>query len=141
MCPKVRIVLTALGISCVGMSSAYASAPQVLCYLWADQPSPTINVPYTPDPTYSFNSKKKAVSVTKVATGVYDVVCTGEGGKGAGGHVQVSSYGSGLNTFCHVGFWDNGADLTAEVDCFGKGGGNGGGPAPQDSSFDFLYVR
>ena len=137
-----RIVLTALGLVCVSMSSAHAGTAKVLCYLWADQPSPPLNSPYTPDPTYSFNSKRQAISVTKVATGVYFVTCTGEGGRSPGGHVQVSSYGSGLNTFCHVGSWDTGGpDFSAEVDCFGRGGGTGGGPAPADSLFDLLFVR
>jgi hypothetical protein len=31
-------------------------------------------------------------------------------------------------------------DFTASVDCFGKGGGTGGGPAPADSRFDLLFV-
>ena len=88
------------------------------------------------------DSKRQAISVTKVATGVYFVTCAGEGGRTPGGQVQVSSYGSGLNTFCHVGSWDTGGpDFSAEVDCFGKSGGTGGGPAPADSSFDLLFVR
>jgi hypothetical protein len=31
-------------------------------------------------------------------------------------------------------------DFTATVDCFGKGGGTGGGPAPADSQFDLLFL-
>ena len=117
-----------------------------LCYLWADQPSPPLNTPYTPDPTYSFNAKNGSdgISVTEIATGSYLVTCTGVGGGtawGAGGHVQVSAYGDGINTFCHVGSWGTGfANFTASVDCFGKGGGGGGGPAPADSRFDLLFV-
>jgi hypothetical protein len=118
----------------------------VPCYLWANQASPALNVPYTPSPTYSFNAQNRSggISVTKTATGTYSVTCTGVGGGapwGPGGHVQVSAYRNGINTFCHVGGWSTGgADFTASVDCFGAGGGGGGGPAPKDSQFDLLFV-
>jgi len=118
----------------------------VLCYLWADNPSPPLNTPYEPDPFYSFNAQDRAggITVTKTDTGSYLVTCTGVGGGdawGPGGHVQVSAYGDGLNTFCHVGSWSTGvADFQASVNCFGRGGGTGGGPAPADSQFDLLFV-
>jgi len=141
---KGRILLSALGFIGFSMANAQADQGRVLCYLWANEPSPAINTPYTPNPTYSFSSKHKPISVTKLATGVYEVACIGEGGgpKGPGGHVQVSSYGTGNNVACHVGEWDtSGPDFFAEVDCFGKGGGTGGGPAPADSAFDLLFIR
>jgi hypothetical protein len=118
----------------------------VLCYLWANNPSPPLNTPYTPPSTWLFNAQNRAggIRVTKTATGTYSVTCTGVGGGpawGSGGHVQVSSYGDGANTFCHVGHWSTGGpDFTATVDCFGRGGGQGGGPAPADSAFDLLFV-
>jgi hypothetical protein len=118
----------------------------VLCYLWADQPSPALNTPYEPSPTYSFNAQNRAggIHVSKLATGTYSVTCTGVGGGspwGPGGHVQVSAYGDGVNHFCHVGSWDTGGpDFTATVDCFGSGGGGGGGPAPADTRFDLLFI-
>jgi hypothetical protein len=140
-----RILLAALGLVGVSMTSARADGGKVLCYLWADQASPELNSPYTPDPVFSFNAaKKQPISVTKVGTGVYNVVCTGDGGgsKGPGGHVQVSGYGPGNNVACHVGEWfSDGSDFFAEVDCFGKGGGTGGGPAPADSKFVLLFIR
>jgi hypothetical protein len=139
---KGRTLPIALGLVCLGAASSHAASAKILCYLWADQPSPTINTPYTPDPTYSFSSRRQPISVSKLSTGVYLVTCSGEGGRTPGGHVQVSSYGDGLNTFCHVGSWSTGApDFVATVNCFGKGGGNGGGPGPADSSFDLLFVR
>jgi hypothetical protein len=118
----------------------------VLCYLWANQASPPINTPYMPSPFYSFNAQNRSngISVTKTGTGTYSVTCTGVGGDGPwgpGGHVQVSAYGDGVNTFCHVGHWStSGADFTATVDCFGRGGGTGGGPGPADSQFDLLFL-
>jgi hypothetical protein len=110
-----------------------------MCYLWANNPSPAINTPYEPSATYSYNAQNRAggISVTKTATGVYSVKCTGVGGGpwGAGGHVQVSAYGSGSNTQCHVGGWGTGgADFTASVYCYAPSG------APRDSYFDLLFV-
>jgi hypothetical protein len=123
------------------MASAEADQGKIACYLWADQPTSDIGVSYTPDPFYSFNASKKGISVTRVSTGVYMVDCAGQA-KGSGGHVQVSAYGPGSNIACHVGEWfTSGPDLSIEVDCFGKGGGTGGGPAPADSRFDLLFVR
>ena len=118
----------------------------VLCYVWANDASPTPNVPYTPSSFYSFNTQDRATgnSVTKHSTGVYSVTCTGVGGDrawGEGGHVQVSSYGDGNNVSCHVGSWSTGGpDFTASVNCFGSGGGTGGGPQPRDSQFVLLFV-
>jgi hypothetical protein len=140
-------VLALGGIVCATPSLADGGrGAATLCYLWADQPSPPLNTPYQPSPIYSFNAVNGSdgISVTKTATGSYLVKCTGVGGGpllGPGGHVQVSAYGDGVNTFCHVGSWSTGvADFTASVDCFGKGGGTGGGPAPADSRFDLLFV-
>jgi hypothetical protein len=117
-----------------------------LCYLWADQHESALNVPYEPSPTYSFNAVSKAAgnTVTHVGTGRYAVKCAGVGDgpghSGVGGHVQVSSYGP-INTFCHVDHWSTGApDFVANVVCFGIGGGEGGGLAPEDSKFVLLFV-
>jgi hypothetical protein len=141
MFKKGLTLLAAAGLVCASMASAQAGQGKIACYLWADQPSPVIGTPYTPDPAYSFNANKKGISVTKVSTGVYMVTCAGQA-NGSGGHVQVSAYGSGSNIACHVGEWfPSGPDLSIEVDCFGKGGGTGGGPAPADSPFDLLFVR
>ena len=43
----------------------------VLCYLWANDPSPPLNTPYVPDPFYSFNAQDRAggITVTKTDTG------------------------------------------------------------------------
>ena len=146
MAKNAKLLLVALGLIAVNMTRAQAATNQgkVLCYVWADQASPAVNTPYTPEPLYSFNAKRQDISVTKVGTGVYSVRCVGAGGgsRGPGGHVQASAYGPGSNIACHVGEWDtSGADLFAEVDCFGRGGGTGGGPAPADSKFVLLFIR
>ena len=80
MVKNATILLAALGVIAVGVTSARAGSNQgkVLCYVWADQASPAVNTPYTPDPTYSFNAKHKDISISKVATGVYSVQCVGE---------------------------------------------------------------
>lgn len=137
------ITLGALALGCIAWTTpALAGAGRagaVLCYLWADVASPTINTPYTPSTDYSFNAKNGSdgITVTKTATGTYSVTCTGVGGNtqwGPGGHVQVSAYGDGANTYCHVGSWSTGVpDFTASVDCFSNG-------APADSLFDLLFV-
>ena len=118
----------------------------VLCYVWASNASPTIGVPYTPSPTYSFNAvgRAQANSITKRSTGVYIVTCKGVGGGalfsgsgswGAGGHVQVSAYGSGNPRTCHVGSWGTAVpDFTASVYCFAPNG------TPSDSPFDLLFI-
>jgi hypothetical protein len=145
-----KLTFGLLALGCVVWATPALADPgrgaTMLCYLWADQPSPPLNTPYQPSPIYSFNAQNGSdgISVTKTGTGSYSVKCTGVGGGstwGAGGHVQVSAYGDGVNTFCHVGSWSTGlADFTASVDCFGKGGGTGGGPGPADSRFDLLFV-
>jgi hypothetical protein len=120
----------------------------VLCYLWNQEKANTFNTPYAPTPEYAFNAQNRAggISITRTATGVYSVTCTGVGGGsvwGEGGHVQVSSYGEDAddNTFCHVGHWSTGVpDFTATVKCYGRGGGGGGGPGPQDSRFVLLFL-
>jgi hypothetical protein len=147
---RLGIALGVLALGCiVSATPSLADAGRgaaMLCYLWADNPSPPLNTPYRPDPVYSFNAQdgSDGISVTKTGIGTYSITCTGVGGGkawGPGGHVQVSAYGDGLNTFCYVGSWSTGlTDFTASVDCFGKGGGAGGGPAPADSQFDLLFA-
>jgi hypothetical protein len=144
----VTICLVALTVVLSG-STAFADpgrGANVLCYVWANSPSPAIGVPYTPSTIYSFNAvgRAQANTITKEGTGVYVVTCKGVGGGalfsgsgswGAGGHVQVSAYGSGNPDHCHVGGWGTGGtDFSASVYCFSPNG------APADSPFDLLFV-
>jgi hypothetical protein len=117
----------------------------VLCYVWANVASPAIGVPYTPSSLYSYNTVGRAAanSVTRNAVGTYTVTCRGVGGGalfggsgawGAGGHVQVTAYGSGPN-YCKVNFWaTGGADFSASVSCYNPNG------ALADSLFDLSFI-
>jgi hypothetical protein len=95
-------VFCALALGCiVWATSSFADPVRVataLCYLWPHQASPALNTPY------SVNAQNTAVaiSVTRTATGTYMI----SGGPwGSGGQAQVSAYGNGLTTLCHVGSW------------------------------------
>jgi hypothetical protein len=119
----------------------------VLCYIWANNASSTIGVPYTPSATYSYNTVGKAAanSVTRTAVGTYTVTCKGVGGGqlagvpgsswGPGGHVQVTGYGSEDADQCKVSNWTTGgADFSAIVRCYNHAG------ALSDNRFDLLFV-
>lgn len=118
----------------------------VQCYLWANNATSTIGVPYTPSSVYSFNSagRAAAISVTRTAIGTYNVTCKGVGGAslvsgggtwGPGGHVQVTAYGSEDADHCKVVSWvTGGADFTATVRCFNSAG------AVADNRFDLLFL-
>ncbi|HEV8581640.1 MAG TPA: hypothetical protein VGX68_21440 [Thermoanaerobaculia bacterium] len=116
-----------------------ARGSNVLCYLWANQATSAIGVPYTPSTTYSFNAviKTNANTVTRTAVGTYSVTCKGVGGQGwgAGGHVQVTAYGGEDADQCKVVSWvTGGADFTTTVRCFNHQG------ALSDNRFDLLFV-
>lgn len=104
-------------------------------YLWADQPSPT--VPYTPSIYYQFNSRDSVNTVSRLATGEYDVLFpdmenTSEPNKG--GHVQVTAYGTGPER-CKVRGWsESGGTVTARVGCSHAG-------VPADSRFTASFMR
>jgi hypothetical protein len=119
---------------CAWIPSAHAtSTANIVCYLWADQPSAAS---YTPSTTYSFNRPGGANKVTRSGPGSYTVTCgkvTSLSGP-RGGHIQVSAYGGSANA-CNVVFW-GGTPLSANVQCRSLVTG-----APTDSFFDFLFVR
>jgi hypothetical protein len=139
-----------IGVACVfalilGLAAFPAMADpgrgtDVQCYLWAQSASSSINVPYTPSATYSFNASGRAAAntVTRTATGTYTVTCKGVGGGsawGPGGHVQVTAYGSEDADYCKVQNWGTGgADFTAIVKCYNSAGG------ASDSRFDLLFI-
>jgi hypothetical protein len=132
-----RTILVACALAlapCAWASSAHAAlTANIVCYLWADQPT---SASYTPSTTYSFNRTGGPNKVTRSGPGSYTVTC----GKvpslsgPRGGHVQVTAYGS-ANTLCNVTGW-GGTPLQAGVQCRSLVGG-----ALTDSLFDFLFVR
>jgi hypothetical protein len=138
--------------ACVLMSLAFGVLPamadpgrgaDILCYVWANNPSPAIGVPYSPSSFYSYNSQNRAGgnTVTKTGTGTYSVTCRGVGGDalpsgwGPGGHVQVTAYGGEDADYCKVQSWaTGGADFTVTVRCYNSSG------ALSDNRFDLLFV-
>ena len=110
------------------------------CYVWANNASPTVGVPYVPSTIYSYNAAGRAGAntVTKTSTGSYTVTCKGVGGGtawGAGGHVQVTAYGSENANYCKVGSWSTGGtDFAVTVRCFSPGG------ALADTRFDLAFI-
>jgi hypothetical protein len=118
----------------------------VQCYVWANNPTSSIGVPYSPSSIYSYNAVGRATAnlITRTATGVYQVTCKGVGGGalfsgsgswGPGGHVQVTAYGAEDADYCKVVSWvSGGADFTANVRCYSHQG------ALSDSRFDLLFV-
>ncbi len=111
----------------------------ILCYVWANNGSPSIGVPYTPSSFYSYNAQNRSAgnTVTKTATGTYSVTCKGVGGGapwGPGGHVQVTAYGGDAD-YCKVVSWSTGGpDFTVTVRCFNPAG------ALSDNQFDLLFA-
>lgn len=142
---RLFVLTTAVAISSLPAFADPGRGANILCYVWANNASPTIGVPYTPSPTYSYNAvgRSQANSITKTSTGAYNVTCKGVGGGplfsgsgswGPGGHVQVSAYGFTPNT-CHVGSWGTGGpDFSASVFCHNSAG------VPADTQFDLLFV-
>jgi hypothetical protein len=88
-------------------------------YAWAN--NSTISS-YTPTTTYSFNSLKGSVNISRSGVGTYTVRFDRLGGGTLGGNVQVTAYGSDAAT-CKVGSWSFApTDFIANVRCFKSGG-------------------
>jgi M6 family metalloprotease-like protein len=103
-----------------------------LGFAWADQPT---TASYTPSPMYAYSSAGGAITVTRTGTGTYLVKFVGLGGGGtAGGHVQVTPYGSGSETAKVVSWNSIGADFIVSVKCFNSAG------TPVDSRYDVLVM-
>lgn len=134
----------------VGLGSAAMADPgrgsSTQCYVWSNNASPAIGVPFVPSSVYSYNDvgRAAAITVTRTAVGVYSVTCKGVGGGGLfagsgswgpGGHVQVTAYGGEDADYCKVVNWvTGGADFTANVRCYNHQG------VLSDNRFDLLFV-
>lgn len=117
----------------------------ILCYVWSNNASPAIGVPFVPSNVYSYNAvgRAQANTVTRTAVGVYTVTCKGVGGGalfggsgswGPGGHVQVTAYGGEDADYCKVQSWTTGgADFSATVRCYNHTG------AASDNRFDLSF--
>lgn len=72
----------------------------VLCYVWANNPSPALNVPYTPSNVYSYNAvgRAPANTVTRTALGTYVVTCKGLGGGALFAITGIDQASEGVST-------------------------------------------
>jgi hypothetical protein len=110
-----------------------------MAYLWANQPSPALNTPYTPALNWQFNSTGAPNTVTRTAVGVYRALLPNLGDTRSG-HVQVTAYGTG-NERCKVSRWSPvGSAIDVEVRCFTGGGTTLPGGFPVDTRFTLTYV-
>ncbi len=107
-------------------NSSYGGA-----YLWNDQASASLNVPYTPSTTYQYTSGSQYSTITRVNTGRYTVRVPGMSATGS--TVHVTAYGGGME-YCNVSGWtQSGADTLIDVGCWGAAG------ASADSLFSLSY--
>lgn len=97
-------------------------------YLWNDVSDGPLMTPRAVDPQYAFNSAGGAATVTRTATGAYEVGF--EGLAMDRGTVLVTAYGTNAAS-CQVASW---SESTATVLCFGLTA------APVDSRFTIAYV-
>ena len=94
-------------------------------YVWNDNPSATLGMPQTPNPLWNWNVSGAQNTVTRFATGYYQItfpnlgVRTGAGGT-VGGNVQVGNYYTGAPVSCSVLGWNSYSppDVTADIVCF-----------------------
>lgn len=88
---------------------------------------------YKLDPTYYHNPNERQVQIKNFSSGLYEARF--EGLAGAGGNVQVSSYGNSA-TRCQVQSWNSsGTDLVIRVGCHNSIG------IPTNSLFVVSYMR
>ena len=84
--PRRLLFALALVGAVLALSTPAAADPPrgsaVMCYVWANDATATLNTPYSPSPPYSYNAlgRDAANTVTRTATGRYTVTCKGVGG-------------------------------------------------------------
>jgi hypothetical protein len=100
-------------------------------YLWANDPS---SASYTPSTFYSWNGDRPDPTITRTATGVYQVTLPGLASAGPEfGHVQVTPYATSLLR-AKVSSWGTSSDAVAvTVRCFDGAG------TPTDGRFVLSY--
>ncbi len=105
-------------------------------FAYANQSSPTIDVPYEPSSAYQALSNGQVVTITRRATGAYTVRFPGVAGP-AGQTVLVSAYGESPGP-CKIASWNEEAanDLVADVRCWSRATG-----LPANSRFTVLMLQ
>ena len=98
-------------------------------YAWIDDEDTTLNTPVTLNNGYIFNDAGGTTTVTRTATGEYNVTFTGN--NWGPGHVQVTAYAAD-GIFCNSDGW--GAP-SASVDCFDSAGN------PANARFDIAVIE
>lgn len=108
-------------------------------FAWANEPASPLGTAYTPSLEYQRTSSGARVTVTRRATGQYQVSFPGLAKTGTRPEtVHVSPYGGGLFA-CQVQGWGNSADdsaLDATVRCWNRGNG-----MPADTYFTILVLE
>lgn len=110
----------------VDLSHPWADPVAEVSYLWSDRASPALDVPREPDRTYQFTPSDEPITVTRVATGDYEVEFPNPTGREFVGVAQVTPYGS--NTHCTNGnvragrFSPNSTDVWLQVWCYDAAG-------------------
>jgi len=118
-------------VAAIAMLGAPQVRAQAIGFVWNN--NPTTPGTTTPNTAYSYNSSGGAISITRNATGVYDVTFAGLG-NASNSNVQVTAYGTGPD-FCISGGWTSpsGSDVVARVLCYTSAG------SLADHSFTMLY--
>lgn len=130
--PLTVVVTDAEGRRASTTTGPYDEPARTGAHGWVWAHSPTSNS-YTPSTWYQYNSAGGNNTIYRSGTGVYLVTFPGLGG--AGGNIQVTSYGWDAN-HCGVGYWyTTGADLRTQVRCYTAAG------ATADSRFVAHYHR
>ncbi len=103
-----------------------------MAYAWANSPT---QAKYSANRTYAYSPNKNLPKILRVGQGQYRVIFTGfSGNKRAGGHAQVSAYGSD-SSWCKVQNWGRDANgMTVNVSCFSAA------DQPADTKFSLLAV-
>ena len=138
MLPALRTLLgkAAGGLACAlavaSAGAAQAATTSRIGWVWASNPTDTS--PYTPDPSYSYNSAGGAITITRLGAGYYEVQFAKLSTGVVGGDVQATEYsGSGYCMASGWSFTTKGRVVTAYVNCYDASGN------ASDNTFTLLY--
>ena len=101
--------------------NAQTQLTRAVAWLWSTEASPT--APITPNTFYSYNPSGGKITLTKLATGLYDIVFEGLNMKTSVSGLQVSAYGGKhhCTNFAHA---NNTSGYRWQIRCFGTDGVN-----------------